>query len=314
MGIKNTLLHLIKKCYDIIMNIELIFIIIILVYIFTNISFTKEKYNSSRKHIRESYQFAELLHKYESNSQFTSEKQNIVNILNINNFEIYIIHMTKNATRLDNFDKYYNKSDIHFKKYTVFPAVVGKSLDLINFVTPNAYTQILDVEKTSIRKHHYDLTRGAVGCYLSHLSIYKKIVESKIDYGIIFEDDSIISSDFYARLQYGLTQIPDDWDIFLLGLTCLKCDIKSEYITVNRFWGTHGYIIKNKSAAKLVEYLDRPLSKQIDADLSLLIKREIIKVYSINPLIVVQDGIFTSDIQVDLANSNEAFNEEFTVN
>jgi glycosyl transferase family 25 len=284
------------------MNLELLLIVIILVYIFTCIKFSKENYSSTGKPIRENY------------SSIVTKIINEESSLNKDNFDVYLINMTKNVDRLQNFNKHYNKSDIAFKKFKVFPAIVGKNLNLINFVTPKAYEQIIEVEKTTKRRHHYDLTRGAVGCYLSHLSIYKKIIDSDKEYGIIFEDDSIMASDFYERLQYGINNIPDDWDIFLLGLTCLKCDIKLDYINVIRFWGTHGYIIKNKSAKKLLEYLDRPLSKQIDADISLLIKRKVIKVYGINPIIVAQEGSFKSDIQMDVIDSSEAFNEEFKQN
>lgn len=265
------------------MDIYLLFIVILLVFIFTN----------------------------------KDSQENLTSVINVkkelkpNEFEIYIIHMKKNSDRMINFNKYYDISDLSFKKYNIFPAVVGKNINLIDYVSPNGYKQILETERTNSRRHHYDLTRGAVGCYLSHLSIYKKIVESNLDYGIVFEDDSIIANDFYARLQYGLSVVPDDWDIFLLGVICLKCDIDKDYININRFWGTHGYIIKKKSAEKLLEYLDKPLSKQIDADMSLLIKRKIIKVYAINPIIVSQDTKFFSDIQSNVIESDEAFNEEF---
>jgi glycosyl transferase family 25 len=197
------------------------------------------------------------------------------------------------------------------KKIEIFPAVVGKNLNLLNFVTPGGYEQILMTEKTNQRKYHYEITRGAVGCYLSHLSIYKKIIESNLNYGIIFEDDSIIANDFYQKLLYGLNVVPPDWDIFLLGMICLKCDISKDYVKVNRFWGTHGYIIKKESAVKILSYLDKPISKQIDADLSLLIKKNLINVYAINPMIVIQDPKFKSDIQMKVIDSPEAFNEEF---
>jgi len=230
---------------------------------------------------------------------------------NNNDFSVYLIHMKKNSDRLINFEKYYNNSDMALKKIEIFPAVVGKNLNLLNFVTPGGYEQILMTEKTNQRKYHYEITRGAVGCYLSHLSIYKKIIESNLNYGIIFEDDSIIANDFYQKLLYGLNVVPPDWDIFLLGMICLKCDISKDYVKVNRFWGTHGYIIKKESAVKILSYLDKPISKQIDADLSLLIKKNLINVYAINPMIVIQDPKFKSDIQMKVIDSPEAFNEEF---
>ena len=229
-------------------------------------------------------------------------------------FEIYLINMPKNIDRLKNFEQSYANSDMSFKKFNVFPAIIGKELNIIDYVSPKAYTQLLISEKTGTRMHHYDLTRGAVGCYLSHLSIYKKIIENNLNYGIILEDDAIIANDFYKRLLHGLNVVPKDWDIFLLGVICLKCDIGKEYINIERFWGTHGYIINNQSAKKLIEYLDKPLSKQIDADMSLLIKKGIINVYAINPIIVAQDNKFGSDIQMAVTDSAEAFNEEFKQN
>jgi len=240
--------------------------------------------------------------------QFTDE---VTKNFDSNEFEVYLINMPKNTDRLKNFQESYTNSDMSFKKFNIFPAIVGKELNIIDFVSPKAYQQILFSEKTGSRMHHYDLTRGAVGCYLSHLSIYKKIIEKNMKYGIIFEDDAIIATDFYKRLLYGLNIVPKDWDIFLLGVICLKCDFEKEYINIKRFWGTHGYIINNQSAKKIIEYLDKPLSKQIDADMSLLIKKGIINVYAINPIIVAQDTKFGSDIQMAVTNSSEAFNEEF---
>jgi len=123
-----------------------------------------------------------------------------------------------------------------------------------------------------------------------------------------------MASDFHERLLTGLKVVPPDWDILLLGVMCLKCDIEENYIKINRFWGTHGYIVNKAGANKLLEFLDKPLSKQIDADTSLLIKRGLINVYGINPIIVAQDPVFGSDIQEIVVDSEEAFEEEFKQN
>lgn len=226
-------------------------------------------------------------------------------------FDVYVINLVSNTERLESFKYQYEKSDLAWKKYIVYPAVVGKELDIIKYVTPDAYNQVMETDATKRRKHHYDITKGAVGCYLSHLDIYRKIAASNKKYGLIFEDDVMIATDFYKRMLYGLNTVPDDWDIYLLGLICLKCDIKSEYINVNRFWGLHGYLVKKETAQRLVNYLDKLISKQIDADISLLIKEKKVKVYGINPIIVAQQNAFLSDIQVPVENNIDAFNEEF---
>jgi len=226
-------------------------------------------------------------------------------------FDVYVINLVSNTERLESFKYQYEKSDLAWKKYIVYPAVVGKELDIIKYVTPDAFTQVMETDATKRRKHHYDITKGAVGCYLSHLDIYRKIAASNKKYGLIFEDDVMIATDFYKRMLYGLNTVPGDWDIYLLGLICLKCDIKSEYINVNRFWGLHGYLVKKEAAQRLVNNLDRLISKQIDADISLLIKEKKVKVYGINPIIVAQQNAFLSDIQVPVENNIDAFNEEF---
>jgi GR25 family glycosyltransferase involved in LPS biosynthesis len=166
----------------------------------------------------------------------------------------------------------------------------------------------LDKQDISMFKENYSKSQIAIS--LSHFYAYKEI-RDKYDHGLIFEDDVMIATDFYKRMLFGLNTVPSDWEIYLLGLICLKCDVKSDYISVNRFWGTHGYLLKKESAAKLVSNFDKLIDKQIDADISLLIKQNKIKVYAINPIIVAQQNAFLSDIQVPVENTIDAFNEEF---
>lgn len=256
-----------------------------------------------------------LVDKYSTEGYSTKITKNIrKEHFSSDEFNVLLIHMEKNKDRLNNFNSYYNNSDIRFKKYDVFPAVVGKDINLIDYVSPKGYAQILMTEKTRSRVYHYDLTRGAVGCYLSHLAIYKNLINSNLNYSIIFEDDSIMTADFYEKLLFGLSVIPNDWDILLLGVICIKCDTEEHYIKIHRFWGLHGYLVSRNGAKKLLEYLDKPISKQLDADISLLIKRGLIKVYAINPNIVHQDPRFGSDIQEHVINSEKAFDEEFNQN
>ena len=103
-----------------------------------------------------------------------------------NDFNSYVINLKKNTDRLDSFMNEYNKSDLKSISLDVYPAIVGKDIELINYVTPAAYKQILTTEVLKNRRFHYELTRGAVGCYLSHLNIWKKIAESDKKFGLIF--------------------------------------------------------------------------------------------------------------------------------
>ena len=81
-------------------------------------------------------------------------------------------------------------------RITRFNAVNGLKLD-INELIKN---DILD--KNHILYKIINSAKKEIGCYLSHLNIYKKIAESNKKYGLIFEDDVKIAYDFYKRMLY----------------------------------------------------------------------------------------------------------------
>jgi GR25 family glycosyltransferase involved in LPS biosynthesis len=211
--------------------------------------------------------------------------------------DIYLINMKKNKNRLDHFIDLYNNSDLKNIKLNIFPAIVGKDLDLVKYVTPKTYKQIISTEASFKRNTHYELSRGAVGCYLSHLNIYKQIMESDKKYGLIFEDDVTFKPDFYHNLSQSILNIPDDWDILLCGVFCLDCDNLNGYSLIRKFWGLHAYIVKKESAKKIYNELNKPIGRQIDGDMEFLNKINKIKIYALNPEIASQVSVFGSDIQ-----------------
>ena len=221
-----------------------------------------------------------------------------------NDIDIYLINMVKNKDRLDHFDKIYNESDLKNIPYIVFPAIVGKDLDLKKYVTLKTYKQIKDSELSWRRNTHYELSSGAVGCYLSHLNIYKKIMESDKNYGLIFEDDVAFEPDFLSKLTHGLTLIPDDWDLLMCGIFCLDCETLVGYSKVHKLWGTHAYLIKKESARKMYNELNKLISRQIDGDMEYLIKTNKIVVYALDPVIAIQDVKYGSDIQLPVKPDN----------
>jgi len=233
---------------------------------------------------------------------------------NFSDFDTYVINLPTSTERLASFTKQYNASDLSSFPIQVYPAILGKTLDIQKYVTPKAYNQILASEKSGLRKYHYELTKGAVGCYLSHLDIYKKIANSDKEYGLIFEDDIELPKNFYKSMNEGLNEInkiDPEWDIYLLGHICIECDIEKKYIRAKKFWCLHSYIVKKESAKKLLKYLDPEngnlLSRQLDAQMSLLIEDNKLKIYGISPSICNQSRLYNSSIQTQVINSPDAF-------
>lgn len=66
----------------------------------------------------------------------------------------------------------------------------------------------------SIRASGRELTPAEIGCALSHIGIYHKIINEGFEEAVIFEDDSVINKDFLAILK-NWKKIPKDWELVL---------------------------------------------------------------------------------------------------
>jgi GR25 family glycosyltransferase involved in LPS biosynthesis len=130
----------------------------------------------------------------------------------------YIINMDKNKDRLDNVIKNYEKSDIRNIPYKRFPAVIGKNVDIHDWLTNEAIVELKQVENKKYRNSHYQLTRGGIGCFLSHYALAKQLLsDTQNDYYLNLEDDIYIKDDAFKKLQNALKEVNPDWDFILFG-------------------------------------------------------------------------------------------------
>ena len=61
------------------------------------------------------------------------------------------------------------------------------------------------------------LSAGEVGCYTSHLVIFSKMAERKLDTAIVLEDDAVLSDDFEQITREVLGAVPEGWDCIHLS-------------------------------------------------------------------------------------------------
>ena len=52
---------------------------------------------------------------------------------------------------------------------------------------------------------------------IKHIHSYRKIVNNNYKYSLILEDDVILDDNFGYKLEKGLTQLPDDYDMLFIG-------------------------------------------------------------------------------------------------
>jgi len=123
-----------------------------------------------------------------------------------------------------------------------------------------------------------DLTAGGVGCALSHMQIWKDVVENFPDEGkswfLIVEDDCQFTSDFDEDcLSARIAQVPDDWEmVFLGGADLMRRQAALEVAPGVRrlyrgFRETTAYLISVAGCKACLE-VSVPMSWQIDTHLT----------------------------------------------
>jgi GR25 family glycosyltransferase involved in LPS biosynthesis len=151
---------------------------------------------------------------------------------------------------------------------------------------------------------------------MSHLLIWKKIIDENIDQSIIFEDDCIFNEDFNEKLAEIITnEIPNNFLILFLGGKIIKnymsnTDIKfSHNVSIKNDkhpYGTFSYIISKQGAELLYNYAMNEFRGNLGVDYFIdeFLKKNNHLIYVVSPCITYsiannngQDNIFKTDIR-----------------
>ena len=147
-----------------------------------------------------------------------------------------VIHLDTATERLPLIEKL-RKTLIH--TIEVFSAKDGTDWEKLN-----------KIQKVHIRDKT-PVNRGVLGCTHSHIDILVGSLKAKEVATLIFEDDCDMlatQDDIYGFI-HRANLLPDAWDIILLGANeyVESTKISDEHTRVNRFWGTHAIIMKEKA-------------------------------------------------------------------
>lgn len=228
-------------------------------------------------------------------------------LMSSGNTEIRVINLDKNTERLAHFKALVKASDLSALPMTRFAAVDGRAIDIAPPITSQkAYDTIVQAEQRGYRQKHYELTRGAVGCYLSHLHVYKAFLsDAAKPFLMVFEDDVTFDTDILSKINQ-VVPPPTSWDVLLLGCICLACKdapaAPQALADVQRFFLTHAMVLTRSGAQKLVALLDgKPIEKQIDAVISDLSEQGKLKVLCLKRALAEQNTQqFGTTIQIPI--------------
>jgi GR25 family glycosyltransferase involved in LPS biosynthesis len=96
---------------------------------------------------------------------------------------------------------------------------------------------------------HNGLSRGQIGCALSHLKILRHIVDNNIERATIFEDDVIFHPNWNILSKRYYHHTPKNYDMIYIGN---QININSNKINTEPAFCTHAYIVTLMGAKRLL--------------------------------------------------------------
>lgn len=215
-------------------------------------------------------------------------------------FKTYVINLEKNINRW-NIIKKSIPSNIDLER---FNAIVGKNVDINKWLNTEGLKSLKEVEQNGYRTAHYQLTRGAIGCFLSHYTLAKQLLnDTNNTMYLILEDDAGIHSKTFDEIRSEIIKAKlINWDILLLGTHRLHGVMEKGFVKANGFWGLFGYLINKEGARKLVTLVDSmKIDAQIDSLMSWMSQKKYLNVYASVPAIIFDNNICNdTDIQIKL--------------
>jgi len=164
-------------------------------------------------------------------------------------------------------------------------------------------------------RSHLTLTRPAVGCFLSHLAIWRWMIDNNLPRVLIFEDDAAPAPHFdRVRFRAVLASIPQDAGIVFLGRIIMNGladrPVGSEFARIYYFNGTFAYLITPAACRTLMQYLFPP-HWHIDHQISKVLfeRRHVFPAYYTEPHFFEPDWSLRSDCYVPLAAETDADSE-----
>ncbi|XP_022094923.1 procollagen galactosyltransferase 1-like isoform X2 [Acanthaster planci] len=151
------------------------------------------------------------------------------------------------------------------------------------------------------------LTRGEIGCFLSHYFIWQDVVRNNYKKILIFEDDVRFKESFRPKMEELLQEIAQknlDWELLYIGRKIMERDYENyvdgfmHVVKPSYTYWTLSYMLTFDGAQKLLS--QEPLGKMIPVDEYIPIMFDVhpendwahafhprdLKAYSVNPLLV----------------------------
>lgn len=175
----------------------------------------------------------------------------------------YLVNLNRSSDRLENMDRQLSALNISYKRVG---AVDGKALT-------DSEIDDVTVDRKYRKIWYRNLTRGEIGCFLSHRKCWELIVAGSENFGCIIEDDVLLSPKVKEFIKNELW-IPEGVHLIQLShlgrggvLISDEIDLNNKFGLVRvikpHHIGTQGYLIDKKAASEALR-LTRKIESPVD--------------------------------------------------
>ncbi|XP_051742076.1 procollagen galactosyltransferase 1 isoform X1 [Ctenopharyngodon idella] len=181
--------------------------------------------------------------------------------------EVFMINLKRRDDRRERMLRALREQEIDCK---IFAAVDGKAMNVSEIQSMGIHM----LPGYSDPYHGRPLTKGELGCFLSHYNIWKEIEDRGLKTSLVLEDDLRFEIFFKRRLQNLMHEVESkglDWDLIYIGRKRMQVDRPEKAVPNIRnlveadysYW-TLGYMMSLQGAKKLLKA--EPLSKMLPVD------------------------------------------------
>jgi hypothetical protein len=158
---------------------------------------------------------------------------------------IYNIHPAHNQefikSTLDGVENIFvivNKTSVRFNNIKKLEAKLNLKF---NYIQPESTDS--DATVNLLKSKNWTTNTPHIGCYSSHLKIWKDIIQKNISASLVLEDDLDATIEFHQEFNNIYKSLENKWpDLFLVGHCFITCPLDAGIINVYDFSCTHGYV------------------------------------------------------------------------
>ncbi|PVZ96777.1 hypothetical protein BB558_000827 [Smittium angustum] len=184
---------------------------------------------------------------------------------------------------------------------------LGLNIEMVDAYNPLEDSERIQALNSTHPKNINNMSLGTLGCFVSHRSLWKRIVDNNISTALILEDDADFHIDIKKLNAQAMMDIKKygnpDFDMLFLG-SCVE--IMSKAIPIHpgsavrhsfRPYCLHGYVVTIKGAKKLLEQIS-VFDNPIDVNIGRAISDKKLLSYTLNPTIIDQ-GMYAGNSNIN---------------